>query len=617
MSEQQVPGGELREAEDTLDLTIKGATVYGREDLITRLTTARHLLSSPSVMVYVVGEFKQGKSSLINALLTAEVCAVDDDIATAVPTIVQYSAEPAAAVTYVVGEGELRRTRDEPIPVAAAAAYATEAGAAARGPGGQNLQSVRIGVRREVLAGGLVLVDTPGVGGLGSVHSTVTVGALPQAHAVVFVSDASQELTAAEIKFLRTAQELCPTVIVALTKTDLYVEWRRILTINLGHLRNHGIDAIPIALSSELRLQAAATADQAMNGESGFPELVTRLREVVRDSERLTVRAVGNHVISVVDQLESTVRARQTALIHPERTEQLTADLVRARDGLEKLRARSARWQQLLFDGFADISSNIDHDLRTRSRSVLLDAEAAIEQGDPAKNSEEFGAWLRQRLAGETMDNYCQLVRDSKELAGRVATHFELEEAAIVVPFPVEAPVGTVESIEMDLSFAAASRRMPTAMAGVQGFYGGLMMFTLLTSMAGLGLPVAAGLGAAVFMARTGMVGDRGRQLEGRRSKAKMAVRRFIDEFNSHVGKDSRDALRRIQRELRDGYTERIDELLRSLSEALKEAEQALLSDQTEQQQLQRIEADLQSLAMLRDRADSLLRAPAAAGIGG
>ncbi len=592
------------DAVSTLDLAIKGATVYQREDLARRLTAAKDMLDTPSIRVYVVGEFKQGKSSLVNALLTAQVCPVDDDIATAVPTVVRYADEPVATATFTGGE----ETRVESIPFEAAAGYAAEGdprGAAARARG---LHAVQSGTQRRLLQDGLVLVDTPGVGGLGSVHTTVTVGALPQAHAVVFCSDASQELTAAEIKFLKTAQELCPTILFALTKIDLHVEWRRILKLDLDHLARAGVTVQPVAVSSELRLAAARAVDQEMNSESGFPALVTALTEVVRDSERVALRAVGNHVRSVVDQLQQTVLARQSALVHPEHTEQLTRDLTDARARLELLKARSARWQTLLFDGLADVSSDIDHDLRLRARGVLLDAETAIDDGDPAKNFEEFGSWLRQRLAGETMENYAELIRATRDVAERVAEHFELAESAIVVPLSVEAPVQAVETIALDTGFAEKSKKASIGMAGLQKSYGGLMMFTMLTHIALLAIPLPIGLAAAALMGRSGIKEDRKRQLEQRRSKAKLAVRRYVDEFNIHVGKDSRDVIRRIQRELRDGYTERLDELLRSTADSLKEAEQAVQSDLTEQQQLDRIEADLESLAMLRGRGDALLR---------
>ncbi len=61
------------------------AASTGRTDLAERLEQTRARLRDPGVRVIVVGEFKQGKSKLINALVNAPACPVDDDIATSVP----------------------------------------------------------------------------------------------------------------------------------------------------------------------------------------------------------------------------------------------------------------------------------------------------------------------------------------------------------------------------------------------------------------------------------------------------------------------------------------------------------------------------------------------------
>src|SRR3954451_13000634 len=81
-----------------LDVCVQAANVYQRDDLGGRLSHARERLVDPLFHVLVVGEFKQGKSSLINALLGVDVCPVDDDIATAVPTLLRWSDEPTATV---------------------------------------------------------------------------------------------------------------------------------------------------------------------------------------------------------------------------------------------------------------------------------------------------------------------------------------------------------------------------------------------------------------------------------------------------------------------------------------------------------------------------------------
>ena len=84
-------------AEAVRDLGALAATA-GRADLAKRLDVTRARLLDPGVRVIVVGEFKQGKSKLINALVNAPACAVDDDVATSVPTSVAYAEQPSAWV---------------------------------------------------------------------------------------------------------------------------------------------------------------------------------------------------------------------------------------------------------------------------------------------------------------------------------------------------------------------------------------------------------------------------------------------------------------------------------------------------------------------------------------
>ena len=365
------------------------------------------------------------------------------------------------------------------------------------------------------------------------------------------------------------------------------------------------MEVLPV--SSELRNLAASAGDQELNVESGFPPLVQSLQDVVRDAERVALRSVGNHVLSAVGQLEPALRSRAASLITPERSAALIAELTRAGQRADALRERSSGWQQVLFDGFADISSDIDFDLRARSREVLHDAEKAIDEGDPAKDWPAFEQWMRQRLAGEALENYGQFARRARELAERVAEQFDLAAEQAVAPAGIAAPVEVIGEIEIDSSFSAAPKKLAGGMAAFQKAYGGFMMFTLLTHMAALAIPGPVGLGLGLLMGKSGHGEERKRQLEKRRAGAKAAVRRFVDEFNLQVGKDSRDALRRIQREMRDGYTRRADELQRSAKEALAAAQKAATSGEAEVDELARLKSDLESFEMVRKRAREVL----------
>jgi len=236
---------------------------------------------------------------------------------------------------------------------------------------------------------------------------------------------------------------------------------------------------------------------------------------------------------------------------------------------------------------------------------VLHEAEATISEGDPAKNWDEFEAWLRQRLAAEALENYAIFVRRAKEVAATVSEHFAVAEADVIGVCEVAAPVELIGGFAVDSKFVGRKAK-GVGMAAFQKAYSGLLMFTMLTHLAALAIPAPFGLVGAVLMGRTGFVDERRRRLEQRRGEAKAAVRRLVDDFNLQVGKDSRDAVRHVQRELRSACADRVSELQRSASEALAAAQASVTDTKSASAQRERIDTDLVTLASLRVRMDDL-----------
>ena len=115
---------------ELVERTGRFAAVTSRTDLVQRLIQARTRLQDPNVQVVVVGEFKQGKSKLINALVNAPVCPIDDDVATSVPTAVGYGAQPAAWVVTRTDEPEAEPVKvvKQPIQIDDLAEYVSEKG---------------------------------------------------------------------------------------------------------------------------------------------------------------------------------------------------------------------------------------------------------------------------------------------------------------------------------------------------------------------------------------------------------------------------------------------------------------------------------------------------------
>ncbi|WP_051476585.1 dynamin family protein [Arthrobacter sp. Br18] len=582
-----------------------------RPDLRQRLEQTRLRLADPDVRVIVVGEFKQGKSQLINALVNAPVCPVDDDIATSVPTVVRYGT-PASAVVIAPREGaesddgepSLER---RPVSLDAIADFVSERGNPANR---QKLAAAEVCLPRKILANGLSLIDSPGVGGLDSAHSLTTLTALPTADAMILVSDASQEYTEPEIRFLRQAMRIVPNVGCVLSKTDLYPQWRRVAELDLAHLAHLGPDGpVPlIPVSSDLRLHAARLNDAELNEESGFPVLVSYLRhEIVAKAERLQRRSVAQDLLSTAEHLRLSLQAELNALENPEGVPLMLAQLEESKEQANRQRKRSARWQTTLNDGVTDLIADMEHDLRDRLRKIQREAESSIDAGDPGLSWDQFADWLEQRVASAVSDTFVWTNERAQWLAEQVAELFAQDEVALPL-LQVSSTEHVLDPVEqvptLDPGTLGAGQKV---LIGMRGSYGGVLMFGLLTGVIGMALINPISVGAGLLLGRKAYKEDKEARLKRRQGEAKALVRRQIDDVVFQVGKQLKDRLRLVQRSTRDHFTDLAEEHHRSLADSVSAAQRtASTLTQETGQRVRTLKAELSRVEALRLQAAAL-----------
>lgn len=582
-----------------------------RADLRERLESALGRVHDPNVRVMVVGEFKQGKSLLVNALVGAPVCAVDDDIATSVPTTVRYGAEPTAATLSTPAgasaDGPRATTLERtPVSLDELAAFTSERGNPSNERG---IAAVDVTLPRKILTGGLALVDSPGVGGLDSAHSLATLAALPSAHALLFVTDASQEFTAPELRFLRKAMRMVPDVAIVLTKIDLVPQWRRIAELDRAHLDDAGLGDVPIfPVSSALRVRAVERDDASLNDESGFPALIGYLRrDIVARSAALVRGSVAHDLRSTAEHLSLSLDAELGALTNPDETPALIARLEAARERTDELRKQASKWQVTLNDGVADLIADLDYDLRDRLRRVQREAETAIDRGDPGPVWEQLVEWFEQRVAAAVSDTFVWTDERARWLAEQVAAHFEAQ--AVVLPSiavddtegvldPVE-PMGAIDSGRLGV--------LQKAFVGMRGSYGGVLMIGLVTSLIGMSLINPISLAAGVLLGGKAYRDDKAQRLARRQADAKLLVRRQIDDLTFQVGKQLKDRLRLVQRATRDHFTDIAEEYHRSIADSLAAAQAAANASAADvQRRVVTIRGELERVSWLQRAADAV-----------
>jgi len=609
--------GALAEVRRSLDELLRSTRVatdaYGRSDLGARIERAISRRADRQLTVVVAGEFKQGKSTLVNSLLNVTVCGVADDVSTVVPTVMRFGTTPAATVTYASPSamsnagGDDRRPTTATIDLREVALLGSEHG----NPGNRcAIRSIEVELPRRLLQPGLTIVDTPGVGGLDSMHGAVTGAALSLAEVIVFVSDASQPLTGSEIEFLRTGHERCPNLVVVQPKTDIQPAWRHVVATNERILREQGLDIDILPVSSVLRQRAAVERSSGLNDESGFPPLIARLRDAATgDAAQLAERTALADASFVIDQLRATFEHQLAALDDPADADAVIQRLEAAKQHAEHLRSQSAKWQQTLNDGAQDLTSDMDHDLRLRFRAIVTEADNALDANDPTDIWSDFEQWLHRRIGFDLSAHHQLIAERSNQLAETVADHFAADEEALGVQLDLVIPTIAARVLGDDLTLHRAGLT-GNALAAVRGSYGGLLMFGMVGQMAGLAMlnpfSVLIGLG----LGRRGLREEKRRQLVQRQQQAKMTTRKYLDDINVEAGKTSRDTVRQAHRELRDEFSGRAEQLQATIRDSLRGAEAASKEALTgRQQRLADTRAELDRITVLRSQASAIATA--------
>jgi len=259
-------------------------------------------------VVAVVGEFKRGKSTLVNALLGDEVVPSGVLPLTAVATDVRYG-EPAAVV-------ELRDGTQRTIEPTRVAEFVTETA----NPGNElGVERVEVRGRWPLLEPGVVLVDTPGIGSVYRHNTEAGRAALLDADGAVMVLSADAPLSEQERDLLRVlADRRSPTFFV-LNKADHLAidelaEVRQFVEAMLCDLFGHDVSIFAVNARSALRARVHGCRSA---GEEGieFDAFATEFeRFIVDDLVRARAATARAELHRLGTSLRDAITVEQAAL---------------------------------------------------------------------------------------------------------------------------------------------------------------------------------------------------------------------------------------------------------------------------------------------------------------
>jgi small GTP-binding protein len=376
-------------------------TVAVRESLVELRALANELLPPDSLAdlddaiarlddvrcnVAVLGEFKRGKSTLVNALVEHALLPTGVLPVTAAITVVRHGTRPRLVVGYIDGGEEER-------PFSALRGLVTESGdPASHG----DVVSVAVEMPDGLLARGVQVVDTPGIGSIHAHNTTMTERFLGRVDVALCVLAADQPLNAPERELIGAAADAGARLMFTVNKIDQIEAGDRAATLQFvaeGLRDLVGPDPEILALS-------------ARTGE-GVPALRQRL-VALADAELgdVVARSGGTRGARMAASAAQAARLQAAALRLPMDELQERACQLELRLGELEQAHQDAR--DLLARGVERaLAARVDEPLTrlARDRRADLESELALVgagfDGGSRKLAGELDAWIDERTRGE------------------------------------------------------------------------------------------------------------------------------------------------------------------------------------------------------------------------
>ncbi|WP_258359109.1 dynamin family protein [Moorella sulfitireducens (nom. illeg.)] len=270
----------------------------------------------------VLGQFKRGKSTFINALLGEEVLPTAILPLTAVPTFLLWSPEIHARVLRQEDLPQEEFTgQDSTALTAFLAQFVTEAG---NPKNHKKVTQVEVFYPSPLLRHGVVLIDTPGIGSTFRHNTEATLNFLPQCDAALFLISADPPITEVEVEFLKAIRSKVTHLFFILNKVDYLnkEEITSLLTFIKSVLREQaGIPGNPpiFCVSARQGLEARKTNDTALWKHSGLEEVWRYMVDfLARDKNNALQAALAKKaadiIADIIMRLHLTIRSLEMPL---------------------------------------------------------------------------------------------------------------------------------------------------------------------------------------------------------------------------------------------------------------------------------------------------------------
>ncbi len=390
--------------------------------------------------VAILGQFKRGKSTFLNALLGEALLPSGVIPLTAIPTFISWGSEPCVRVSYLGNRPpvQIGAATPDDIRNTLFTFVAEEANTENR----LNVARVDLIYSAPILKDGVSFIDTPGIGSTNAHNTDMALSVLPECDAALFIVSADPPITQLELDYLGAIRSKVARLIFVLNKID-YLEENDVHTAQdflrstVERLPDQIADLAIFCVSARAGLRAKKNADKGALEESGMAEVEQYLLDFLHREKLSLLEIAGIQKASdLIAEFQADISLRLRALELPiEDLESRSRVLQRALDDLmsqaHSLRDLVSGDRRRTIEKLEEYADEIRHEANVRLKRILeehtiddferIDKEAsqALAEAIPAIFDEYLQVVL-EKIAATTEAALSQHLRRIDELINHV-----------------------------------------------------------------------------------------------------------------------------------------------------------------------------------------------------
>lgn len=381
---------------------LKDLVEHIKNDELTNLINQQaQKIKNTEFHVVVIGQFKRGKSTLINYFLGKDILPTGVVPITSIVTYIRFGKVPKSVISF-----KDYTTQDVSLEIIDQ--YISEQN---NPQNKKNVDKIDIYYPSDILRNGIVLIDTPGIGSIYSHNTEEVYRYLPQADAAIFLISSDAPISELELEFLSEIKGYFQKMFFLQNKIDYLSETERkesLLFSTNAITKSLGKEISLYPVSARLALEARKANDINLIKSSGIDKFQEELeRFLLKEKGDYLLKSYKQKINTLINDIENQINFQINILNSPiEALERQLNEFKNKAVEVTSLKKEALAFVEMDLKELIELVEKELTDFRAKNAKLIKESLINLYQQNKEMKFKELNAFLNTNLEEFIKDAY-------------------------------------------------------------------------------------------------------------------------------------------------------------------------------------------------------------------